>query len=88
MGYLSYVPKISRSVVLKMNNLTEKQESFLKYIGNFIKEKGYSPSLRDIGKGTGLSPAGVLIYLRNLNEKGYLSYTPKISRSVRLKLEG
>ena len=44
----------------KLKQITEKQNNVLDYIKKFSAEHGYPPSIREIGKGLGLSsPATV-----------------------------
>ena len=51
--------------------LTKRQRQILDFIKEFIEEKGYSPSLEEIGAGFGLtSPATVHKHVMNLIDKG------------------
>lgn len=53
--------------------LTNRQRDVLKFIKKFIKDNGYSPTIRDIGEGLGISsPATVYDHIRKLRYKGYL----------------
>ena len=53
--------------------LTEKQRQFFEDLKTFINEKGYVPTIRELGKYIGLnSPATVKFYLGTLEEKGYI----------------
>ena len=62
--------------------LSTKQNNILIFIKKFIAGNGYSPSVRDICKGVGLSsPATVHVHLSNLIEKGYLRRNPKNNRT-------
>ena len=65
--------------------LSTKQNTILIFIKKFIAGNGYSPSVRDICKGVGLSsPATVHVHLSNLIEKGYLRRNPKNNRLLEL----
>lgn len=65
--------------------LSTKQNNILIFIKKFIAGNGYSPSVRDICKGVGLSsPATVHVHLSNLIEKGYLRRNPKNNRLLEL----
>lgn len=53
--------------------LTKKQSETLNYIKKFIAEHGYSPSVREICSGMGLSsPATAHAHLKELENKGYI----------------
>ena len=55
------------------SDLSSKQNDILTFIKKFIAENKFSPSVRDICKGVGLSsPATVHVHLTNLIEKGYI----------------
>ena len=62
--------------------LTKRQEQVLEFIRSFSRENGYPPSVRDIGKEFGLSPATVHDHLKALERKGYLDKKPNRSRSL------
>ena len=65
--------------------LTKRQRQVLDFIEEFIRDKGYSPSLEEVGKGLGLSSlATVHKHLSNLQEKGYLNRLANRSRSIEL----
>jgi repressor LexA len=53
--------------------LTKKQKVFLDTLKELVKQNGYFPTVREIGKVIGLSsPATVHSYLNRLFERGYL----------------
>lgn len=53
--------------------LTKRQRQIFDFINGFIQKHRYSPSLREIGEGAGLSSlATVHKHLRNLEEKGVI----------------
>lgn len=59
-----------------MRMLTKRQDDILQTIKNLIKEKGYAPTLDEIGAETGItSRVGVLKHLVLLEEKGFISRT-------------
>lgn len=56
------------------------------FIVTFISENGYSPSVRDIVNGTGISSTNTANYWkRALRDEGLISYNPAISRSIVVK---
>ena len=53
--------------------LTKKQKKFFDHLKTMVNEKGYFPTVREIGRECGLSsPATVHSYLRRLHERGFL----------------
>ena len=66
-----------------MSALTRSQANVLNHIECFIAEKGYSPTLAEIGKEVGLkSLATVHKHLTNLQKKGFLKRGANEARSV------
>lgn len=66
-----------------MTRLTKKQRAVYDFIDNFIKEKGYSPSYRDISAGLGLSSvASVAEHINNLIALGALKKSEGSARSL------
>jgi len=67
-----------------VQKLTERQEMVLKYIESSIVERGYPPTLREIGNFMGIrSTNGVNDHLRALERKGYLTREDMKSRALR-----
>lgn len=67
-----------------MRGLTPRQYQVLEYIRKSIKERGYPPTLREIGSHMGIrSTNGVNDHLRALENKGYLTREDMKSRSLR-----
>jgi len=52
--------------------LTQRQHRVLNTIERFIREEGYTPSVREIGSTVGLAPATVQQHLDALVRKGYV----------------
>ena len=68
-----------------MQPLTRRQREILDYLKEFIDERGYAPSLEEIGGRFGLSSlATVHKHLMNLQEKGFIRRAWNRSRSVEL----
>ncbi len=69
--------------------LTDRQLNALRYVHGHIKEHGYPPTLREIGKHMGItSTNGVNDHLRALERKGYIHRTDQLSRGIRLTVKG
>jgi repressor LexA len=67
-----------------MQGLTDRQQQVLKYIRDSIVERGYPPTLREIGAHMGIrSTNGVNDHLRALERKGYLRREDMKSRALR-----
>ena len=57
-----------------MSRTSNKAELIVNYVNQFVQENGYSPSVREIGAGVGLSSTASVSYqLKRLQEKGLLS---------------
>ncbi|KMY49256.1 transcriptional regulator [Peribacillus loiseleuriae] len=58
-----------------LNNLTTRQQSIFDTIKNHLSNKGYPPSIRDIGKEVGLkSSSTVSGHLVKLRDKGLIDW--------------
>jgi len=67
-----------------VQKLTQRQEMVLQYIQSSITERGYPPTLREIGNFMGIrSTNGVNDHLRALERKGYLTREDMKSRALR-----
>ncbi len=67
-----------------MQGLTDRQQQVLHYIRQSITERGYPPTLREIGAYMGIrSTNGVNDHLRALERKGYLTREDMKSRALR-----
>jgi repressor LexA len=68
-----------------MVGLTKRQAQTLDFIRQSIEERGYPPTLREIGESMGIrSTNGVNDHLRALERKGYLRREDMKSRALRL----
>lgn len=68
-----------------MQGLTKRQEQTLDFIRSSIVERGYPPTLREIGEHMGIrSTNGVNDHLRALERKGYLRREDMKSRALKL----
>ena len=67
-----------------MQKLTDRQEMVLQYIESSIVDRGYPPTLREIGNFMGIrSTNGVNDHLRALERKGFLAREDMKSRALR-----
>jgi repressor LexA len=68
-----------------MDNLTDRQRRILDYIAETVDDRGYPPSVREIGDAVGLhSPSSVHAQLATLAEKGLLAKDPTKPRAISL----
>jgi repressor LexA len=66
-------------------HISKRQEKILEFLGEYIEENGYPPSIREIGAAAGISSTSVVSYnLRRLEEKGYISRDKEVSRGLKL----
>ena len=69
----------------KAPELNKREKAILKFIEKKIKEDGYPPSVREIGKAVGLSStATVHGYLAKLTKKGYIKKEDQKGRTLRV----
>lgn len=67
------------------SDLSEKQQSILRFLEEFIAEHDYPPSIRDIQSGCDISSTSVVDYnLKRLEEKGYIRRDREVSRAIEL----
>src|SRR6202453_4057466 len=67
-----------------MQGLTQRQQMVLDFIRQSITDRGYPPTLREIGARMGIrSTNGVNDHLRALERKGYLTREVMKSRALR-----
>ena len=64
---------------------TKKEKAILKFIEEQVLEKGYPPSVREIGKAVGLSStATVHAYLEKLEKQGFIKKEDKKGRTLKI----
>ncbi len=69
-------------------SLTDRQHQILEYIDTAIRERGYPPSVREIGEAVGLtSPSTVHSHLNSLQKLGYLRRDPTKPRAIEVRWE-
>lgn len=64
---------------------TARQQQVLDWITEYIAAHGYSPSIREIGDGLGITfPNGVKSHLNALRRKGRVTWVARQSRTLRV----
>jgi repressor LexA len=72
-----------------MRKLSQRQRQILQYVEEFIRERGYPPSIRQIQTTLGLSSTSVVDYnLKALQRHGLLQRERRSSRSITLNERG
>ncbi|MCL2383770.1 MAG: transcriptional repressor LexA [Oscillospiraceae bacterium] len=67
------------------DNLNKRERAILRFIEKQINDKGYPPSVREIGKAVGLSStATVHGYIAKLTEKGFIKKEDQKGRTLKL----
>ncbi len=65
--------------------LTKRQQEILDFIESFMQERGYPPTLREIGNEFGIrSTNGVRVNLAALEKKQYIRRRPWLSRGIEI----
>jgi repressor LexA len=64
--------------------LTSRQREVFDFIRAFIKERGYPPSVREIGERFHIYPRAAFDHLKALERKGYLKRRESMSRGLEL----
>src|SRR5690606_2603263 len=68
--------------------LTTRQRQILEYIDQQSRERGYPPSVREIGEAVGLtSPSSVHAHLNSLQRLGYLRRDPTKPRAIEVRYD-
>ena len=69
-------------------DLTDRQTQILEYIDGTIRDRGYPPSVREIGEAVGLtSPSTVHSHLNTLQKLGYLRRDPSKPRAIEVRYD-
>ena len=71
-----------------MSDITARQQRILDFIAETVRERGYPPTVREIGEAVGLtSSSSVHAQLANLEKKGLLHKDPTKPRAMSLSTE-
>ena len=72
----------------ELKKLTKRQRSIFRYILRFVKKKGYPPSVRDIGKGVGLSSSSTVhSHLSSLETMGFIKRDSSKPRALKILVD-
>ena len=65
--------------------LTDRQQEVVDYLKSSLAERGFCPSVREIGDKLGInSPNGVMVHLKALERKGAIKRTERIARAIKV----
>lgn len=80
------IRKMKENEVLEnMEKLTKRQQDILDFIKLKVQEKGYPPSVREIGQAVGLASSSTVHgHLSRLEEKGYIRRDPTKPRAIEI----
>ena len=68
--------------------LTDRQKEVYEFIRDKIRNRGYGPTVREIGEQFDIaSPNGVMCHLKALEKKGLITREPNMSRAIQLAAE-
>lgn len=82
-------PQDSADGAANAPKLTARQQSVLSCIHRYVRQRGYPPSIREIGDAVGLSsPSSVAHQLKVLQRKGYLYRDQNRPRAVEIRIPG
>jgi repressor LexA len=66
--------------------LTSRQREIFNFVVAFIKEKGYPPSIREVGEHFNIYPRAAFDHLKALEKKGYLKRQSSMSRGLEIRV--
>jgi repressor LexA len=73
---------------MNLSQLTARQREVFEFIRDLITNRGYGPTVREIGDNFGISsPNGVMCHLKALEKKGLISREPNMSRAIQINEE-
>ncbi len=68
-----------------MRPVTPAERRVLNFIVDYTTEHGYAPTFRDICDGLGYSSTNAAVcFLRQLERRGVLTWTPGLARTIRI----
>ncbi|MFM1650930.1 transcriptional repressor LexA [Brevibacillus sp. B_LB10_24] len=72
-----------------MSKLSQRQQAIIDFIRKEVKDKGYPPSVREIGEAVGLASSSTVHgHLERLEKKGLIRRDPTKPRAIELLQEG
>ncbi len=70
---------------MSLEQLTPRQRDVFDFMRDLIENRGYGPTVREIGEHFSInSPNGVMCHLKALEKKGLITRQPNMSRAIQL----
>jgi repressor LexA len=70
---------------MSLEQLTSRQREVFDFMRDLIENRGYGPTVREIGQHFSInSPNGVMCHLKALEKKGLITREPNMSRAIQL----
>jgi len=70
---------------MTLSILTSRQREVFEFVRDLITNRGYGPTVREIGDNFGISsPNGVMCHLKALEKKGLITREPNMSRAIQI----
>ena len=70
---------------MKKQPMTDRQQEIYNFSRDHIEDKGWPPSIREIGNHMGIATTnGVTCHLRPMEKKGWIECEPQMARCIRL----
>lgn len=71
--------------MIKLSKISQRQNAILEFIKNEVKDKGYPPSVREIGEAVGLASSSTVHgHLERLEKKGLIRRDPTKPRAIEI----
>lgn len=64
--------------------MTDRDLEVYKFIVQYIKDNGYAPTYREIGRGINLSLSNVVTYIKHLEFDGWIKTKPHSPRAIKV----
>jgi repressor LexA len=79
---------LKETTMSELDLMTKRQRMVYEFIKDKIRNRGYGPTVREIGEQFGISsPNGVMCHLKALEKKGVITREPNMSRAIELAVE-
>jgi repressor LexA len=72
---------------MAVDKLTTRQRKIFDFIKDFVRKRGFPPTLSEIGEKFGIQPSAVRMHLLLMEKKGVLRYVRQISRGIEILTE-
>lgn len=74
---------------MNLETLSERQRAILEFIQAWLDQKGYPPTIREIGEAVKINSTSVVNYnLNKLVKEGFITRSKEVSRGIRMTAQG